>query len=153
MWNNVEQIVLTGHSLGGAVAALAQDFIDNYHPARCRVCLFASPRYCDLAAYSDRYAPTQIQRHGDIVPYVPPRSFGYADHPYQFNTAGEAIFEPISYSVWPFFVWRLGLFLLRRIEPHSMEAYRKELGRAAGAKWADELLTPYEKLTKAHIAT
>jgi hypothetical protein len=143
--NDIDHFFLTGHSLGGAVAALAESFIGH---GAISTCIFAAPRYCDVAAYYGLPSgpPTQIQRPGDIVPYVPPRSLGYADHPSQFSTAGQPFFEAISHSSWPFFLWRMALFLAKTFEPHSMEAYRRELGRTAGAKWANEPLAPYDKL-------
>jgi Lipase (class 3) len=150
---DIDHVFLTGHSLGGAVAALASSLID---PAADSTCIFAAPRYWNVAAYYGLPSgppPTQIQRPGDIVPYVPPRSLGYADHPCQFSTAGQSIFEPISHSSWPFFLWRIALFLAKTFEPHSMEAYRRELGHAAGAKWANEPLAPYEKLKRADVVS
>ena len=148
--DNINHIFLSGHSLGGAVAALVENFFPR---GRTSTCIFGSPRYCNTSAYfsSPGRPPTQIQRPGDIVPLIPPRQIGYADHPYQYDTSGNQIVEPIRASRWPHFIWRAALFLGKGFEPHSMEVYRQELGKTANASWWDKPLTPYEELKSANI--
>jgi len=147
----IEHAFICGHSLGGAVGALSEPLIMRGWPAS--VCIFGSPRYCDITAYASHSVgpPTQIQRRGDIVPLVPPRSKGYADHPYQFDTFGKPIIQPIVYSSIPHFIWLSLLFLIKRFEPHSMEAYRRELGRSANARFAELSLAPFERLMTAKV--
>ena len=113
--------------------------------------MFGAPRYCDLAAYESRFssyksAPTQIQRPGDIVPLVPPRAFGYANHPLQFDTKGNHAFNQLGSPRWPRLL-RLAIpFFREGCEAHSMESYRHELGDTANISSADVGLAPYEKL-------
>ena len=150
--DKIDNIFLSGHSLGGAVAALTENFIPRGNTSTC---IFGSPRYCNASVYfsSAGGAPTQIQRPGDIVPLVPPRRIGYAEHPYQFDTSDNLIVEPIRASGWPHFIWRAALFLGKGFEPHSMEVYRQELGNTAKASLSDKPLAPYEKLKSANIGS
>ena len=148
----IDHIFLTGHSLGGAVAALAENFFPR---GSISTCIFSSPRYCNVSAYYSAPVgpPTQIQRSGDIVPLVPPKGMGYADHPYQFDTNGSSIVSPISSSWFFHFLWLAALFVGRRFEPHSMESYRRELGNTAGVQSAHARLAPFEKLVVADSRT
>jgi hypothetical protein len=144
----VDHVFLTGHSLGGAVAAISENFIKV---APTSVCIFAAPRYADLSAFVSLPdgPPTQVRRPGDVVPTTPPKFFGYADHPYEFATNGAAYIDPAPYSsTFGDFV-RWAQFLIGRFEPHNMETYRNEMGATAGAHGAKSPLAPIEKLTTA----
>lgn len=147
---DIDHVFLTGHSLGGAVAAISENFI-NVAPTS--VCIFGAPRYADLSAYvSLPYGPpAQVRRPGDVVPTVPPKAFGYVDHPVEFATSGAPYIDPAPYtsSLGGFLRW--ARFLAGRFEPHNMEVYRHELGATAGAKAASLMLAPVEKLTVANI--
>lgn len=138
-------VFLTGHSLGGAVAALTERL---FPLGLTSTCIFGSPRYCNLAAYycAAQDPPTQIQRVGDIVPAVPPKQMGYADHPYQFDTSGEFVLKPIGNFEWSHLRWCAALFFGKGLVPHNMELYRKELGEPAGSKSCKEILVSYEKV-------
>jgi hypothetical protein len=147
---DIDHVFLTGHSLGGAVAAISESFI---RVAPTSVCIFGSPRYADLSAYASLLSglPTQVRRPGDVVPTVPPRSFGYADHPYEFGTNGAAYVDPASYSSAFGGCLRWVQFLAGCFEPHSMEAYRHELGATAGASAAFQPLVPTDKLKSSNF--
>ena len=142
---NLAHIFLTGHSLGGAVAALTERF---FLMAPTSTCVFGSPRYCNVSAYyySPEGPPTQIQRAGDIVPLLPPRLIGYADHPYQFDTSGDFVLEPIGGFGWSHFIWCAALFLGKGLAPHRMEFYRQEMGEHAGSRFSNEMLMPPEQV-------
>jgi hypothetical protein len=148
--DKIDHVFLTGHSLGGAVAAIAENYL-NIAPTS--VCILGSPRYSDISAYYmlPYEIPTQIHRLGDIVPLVPPRSFGYADHPYAFNTNGMQIFTSLRNRSYRFKLWILALFFARRFEPHKMESYRSELGVTAGAIGSTLPLIPFKKLKRADL--
>lgn len=138
-------IFLTGHSLGGAVAAIVERFFPLIPTSAC---LFGSPRYCNASAYYSalKKPPIQIQRVGDIVPALPPRKMGYADHPYQFDTSGDLVREPIGGSGLSHFIWCLALFLGKRLAPHRMESYRQEIGADVGSEFSHKMLIPCDQV-------
>jgi hypothetical protein len=144
--DKIEHVFLCGHSLGGAVAAIADHFLDV---APSTVCIFGAPRYAGLTAYQSQplNLPLQVRRAGDIVPTIPPKAFGYIDHPCEIGTDGKDYLDPSPYS-WLFgdIMVRWASFFLRGLTPHSMEAYRNSLGDAAGALAFMADLAPYNRL-------
>ena len=148
---DVDHVFLTGHSLGGAVAAISENFVKV---APTSVCILGAPRYSDLSAYFSLPdgPPAQVRRPGDVVPTVPPRAFGYADHPYEFSTSGAAYIDPAPYSSTFGGLIRWAQFLAGRFQPHDMETYRNELGATAGAQGAMSPLAPVDRLTAADVA-
>lgn len=148
--SSIEHVVLTGHSLGGAVAAVSKLLIKEWPTIAC---IFGAPRYADAGFYLNDFenAPIQIRRPGDLVPTVPPRSFGFCDHPNEFATNGE---EYIDSSLNSWFVNDLCnwvKFLSTKFAAHSMENYRAELGKSIGSKCAEKPLINLEKITSKHI--
>jgi hypothetical protein len=153
-----EYTFVSGHSLGGAVAAIVTGLLPGGDRS---LCVFGSPRYCDAGGYEvcpclhHPYGtlPVHIRRAGDMVPTIPPRLFGYADLPVEFTTSGERFSDHDTYR-------RLGRDIVRWLrfaagmgEPHSMEAYRREVGAAAQITGASMPLTPFVKLTKKDTKT
>lgn len=147
---NIDHVFLTGHSMGGAVAAIAENFVKV---APTSVCIFGAPRYSDLSAYISlpNGPPAQVRRHGDVAPIVPPKLFGYVDHPYEFGTDGMPYIDPSLYSSTFGSLLRWVRFFSGRSEPHSMESYRYELGVTAGASGASLPLVPIERLALENI--
>lgn len=145
-----DNVVFSGHSLGGAVAAISALILEW---PRSAVCLMGAPRYCNLSALASGYRqlPMQVRRAGDGVPTVPPKFLGYADHLRQISTDGSAYSEPDHFSgLFGGFV-RWAAFLVSGAKSHSVESYRKEMGRAAGAAKAESDLTWHPRLTNAHV--
>ena len=144
-------IFFAGHSLGGAVAALTEKFFPGGDTSAC---IFGTPRYCDPTVYfsSLQKPPTHVKRSGDIVPSVPPKWMGYADHPYQFDTSCTPVMESIQYTRWQHYLWQLALFLGNRFKPHTMEGYRQELGQTAKVSHFDAQLVPQPKLTRDKVS-
>jgi hypothetical protein len=124
-YKDYKEVVLCGHSLGGAVAALCSPLLRG--PDRqLHTLTLGAPRYCDAAAlyYAwPEHLPIQIKRWGDMVPSIPPRSLGYADCPCEFNTSGKPAFEALPSSELKHFLWNWALFINKRVEPHSIEGY------------------------------
>lgn len=149
-FGDIDHVFLTGHSLGGAVAAISENFIKV---APTSVCILGAPRYSDLSAYISlpHGPPAQVRREGDVVPTVPPRAFGYVDHPYEFTTSGTEYVDPAPYYSKFGGLIRWIQFLAGRFEPHDMETYRNELGSTAGAQGAMAPLAPVERVKAAHI--
>ena len=150
----IEYVFITGHSLGGAVAAIAEGYLRRlFSPIYVSVCVFGAPKYADLSAYMSlpKAPPIQVRRPGDIVPTVPPRAFGYVDNPYEFATDGSQYFDPAPYSSSLGGIIRWARFLSGRFAPHKMETYRSEVGIAAGVQGAKLPLASVDKLILANI--
>lgn len=146
----VREVYLCGHSLGGAVAAISEGLLGSIGNSSIRI--FGAPRYADAGHYFSKRGilPLQVKRAGDIVPATPPKRLGYADHPREYDTRGNqhaTLHNPFARS----FLWCAALFLGKAFEPHNMEGYRRELGAACGAEFADQPLSDYEKLTRANV--
>jgi len=74
-----QDIYLTGHSKGGALASLASILLkrDTSLPDPTYVCTFASARVGDSQfrdAYNERINQTSYEAHLDLVPFLPPSS-------------------------------------------------------------------------------
>lgn len=98
------KIYVTGHSLGGALAAilhglLNEDFYRYRYNSRNRIndkfrtlsCyVFGMPRYGNFHAMEHFVSPYHIYNQGDIVPTVPSKYFGFEDGliEYCLNTEG-----------------------------------------------------------------
>ncbi len=145
-FGTIQHVFFTGHSLGGAVAAIARNII---RIAPSSSCLFGSPRYGDLASYSAplEAPPEQIRRPGDVVPLIPPHCFGYVDHPCEFNTAGMPIVESETNRSTSRELLLWVRFLAKMFKPHFMEEYRRDVGQSMGAKLAQSPLVDFDKLT------
>jgi hypothetical protein len=145
-FGNIDHVFLTGHSLGGAVAAISENFVKV---APTSVCIFGAPRYGDLSAYFslNNSHPAQVRRLGDLVPTIPPKAFGYIDQPNEFGTDGSQFLDPYIYASKFRGLLRWMQFLAGRFKSHSIEMYRHELGETAGASAAFSQLIPVEKLS------
>lgn len=145
--DQITEVVLCGHSLGGAVAAICEPLLWSAGD-RVRTVILGAPRYCDTAALYARpgHFPIQIKRAGDMVPSVPSRSLGYADCPWEFATSGEPALESMRSGMLKDFLWSWGLFIKKRFDPHNIEGYRRELGTLCGARLGSEPLLDAIKL-------
>jgi lipase (class 3) len=144
-----KEVYVSGHSLGGAVAAISAGLLGIEYD-RISTEMFGAPRYADAAYYFSHInrPPLQIKRDGDIIPTLPPKWMGYADHPREFDTRGNP--SPALYDRWPW-LWRFALFSGTKCKPHWIEGYRQELGSRCKIPSASQPLTNHKKLTKAEV--
>lgn len=148
--SSIKHVVFAGHSLGGAVAAISKLLITQWP---ITACIFGAPRYADAGFYLngfDNY-PIQIRRSGDLVPTVPPRSYGFCDHPNEFAINGEEYIDTSLNSWFTSDLCNWVRFLVTKRIAHNIEGYRKDIGKLAGAKFADKPLTKAVEITKKHI--
>lgn len=150
-FGHVEEVYLSGHSLGGAVAFLSQQFLRVGQVAR--IFIYGAPRSSNVRGCIDRKFkyPIQVRHAGDPVPTVPPLTFRYVDYPLELNTDGNHYRDP-SFLECPFtsiFRWLWCLCGLGK--SHFMEIYRKELGVTAGAVGAELELVPMKRLTNEQL--
>lgn len=135
------KIVWTGHSLGGAMAAVGYAI----HGARnSRIWLaedipghavcaytFGMPRYCGLGSVCSFPGPHHIYRKEDLVPTVPLRKMGFSDSSKEYeitDTGSIALTERTD---------TFGLAghvpkLLSSMRAHSIEGYARLLAQATG---------------------
>jgi hypothetical protein len=145
-WDEIRQnhrlrpnnIVLSGHSLGGAIAAICAPMISG-HGSEKHTFIFGAPRYCDVTALlANPYSfPTQINRKSDKVPSIPPRRMGYVDCPWQYDTSGSPINAKVRSSELNFVHWRWTLFTAKGFVDHNIENYRHDLGKACSSPLCD----------------
>lgn len=124
-------IVATGHSLGGAMAAIFQRIYEPYeyyhpryiHHSSVRSCYtYGMPRYGNMNAVQ-RSSPFHIYNEDDIVPTVPPRSLGFENSINEYRLDGVFIENTSRNENWIFRRWIFSLLSARGIKNHSMELY------------------------------
>lgn len=147
---SIKHVFLCGHSLGGAIAALSKHLITEW-PSTAY--LYGAPRYSDVSGYmtADGNYPIQTRRPGDLVPTVPPRSYGFCDHPNELATNGEEYIDTSLNSWFPRDIYNWIKFLCSKAGDHMMESYRMEIGKAVGARFAEKPLTEALKISKKNI--
>lgn len=139
------RMFISGHSMGGAVAAIARNTPRLW---KSTACIFGTPRYADLAAHAvwrPDLVPVHVRRAGDMVPTVPSKRRGYIDHPYEITTGGAPFIElkPPRSRLRAARSW--GGFVLKKFKDHGMETYRREVGEAAGSGAARLDLTDFRR--------
>ncbi|EPT8338459.1 hypothetical protein ASU80_20455 [Enterobacter hormaechei subsp. xiangfangensis] len=144
----IDYIYLTGHSLGGAIAACAQEF---YRYVDTHVYTYGAPRYCNAEAYktSPYNHPFQYRSSEDMVPTVPPLFLGYTDNPNEFGLDGNNFAPEDKQLASGWSGWKR--FFSRGCSTHFMENYREALGRTANISNPDRPLLPYPKIERKHL--
>ena len=116
-------LYFTGHSLGGAIAALLAPRM-NGHTAY----VFGSPRFGNARAVAAA-EPYAYVRPDDLVPHLPPTGLGYADAASRLELVGDG--EPVQAAGWP--TLKSWLTPGRRFAvQHGVEGYCRHLARTAG---------------------
>lgn len=134
-------IVWTGHSLGGAMAAIGNAVSEARITRRClRESLpgtiagaytFGMPRYCGLGAVCCFAGPHHIYQARDIVPTVPLRSMGFADCSREYEITNSGMVA-LSERTDTFDLAGHLPKLLSSFKAHSIEGYANALSKAAG---------------------
>ena len=142
------KIYITGHSLGGALAAIlhglwnerSYNFIaindfksiirlrmnERFRTHSCYV--FGMPRYGNFHAMEYFASPFHIYNQADIVPTVPPKILGFHDSliEYCLNSEGKIDQSNIKGNSFAKFVFRL--VTLKVIREHDIELYMSRVG-------------------------
>ncbi|MGO6798370.1 hypothetical protein ACCT24_34975 [Rhizobium ruizarguesonis] len=133
-------IFVTGHSLGGAMAAIMHaiwgmtvsgEFVHDGIVAnrlRTNACYtFGMPRYGDMKAVVAYREPYHLYNELDIVPTVPPRWLGFESCLSEFMLDGTSMENTHARESLKFFSWVSRLLSGKGIANHSMELYRERI--------------------------
>lgn len=136
------RIILTGHSLGGAIAAIVAgtESISYYYDPflsrdNKRFCCytFAMPRYAPLETLLKSHNPYNTINHFDIVPRVPPTILGFHNSLLEFGLDGKP-YESGGSNSFHYLEWVSALMTGRFIDSHAIEIYHTKIGRKLLAK-------------------
>jgi len=134
-------IVWTGHSLGGAMAAIGNalhnsriarsSFAEPMSGSAVGAYTFGMPRYCGLGALLQFATPHHVYRKEDLVPTLPPRKMGFVDcsREYEISATGTVIH---SLRTDTFGIVAHLPKLWSSIKAHSIEGYAKDLAITLG---------------------
>lgn len=131
-------IYTTGHSLGGALAAILNAKVGAWRKHRCcgpsqsygrfrhdviGCYTFGMPRYGDLDTVVDLPGPYHVYNKEDIVPTVPPRFLGYEDCLDEFciSGSGEVLQNNRKGNTFIGFIYKL--LTKQGIREHDIELY------------------------------
>jgi predicted lipase len=131
------KIYVTGHSLGGALAAILHGLWNedpygnrffshkriNNHFRTISCYVFGMPRYGNFHAMEHFASPYHIYNQADIVPTIPSKLFGYEDSliEYCLNSESEIDHSKVKGSSFTKFIY--GLATYKGIKEHDMELY------------------------------
>lgn len=134
-------IIWTGHSLGGAMAAIGNAILNPTFQKMCwddknsrelgGAYTFGMPRYCGLGAICSFCSPYHILKYSDPIPTLPPRCWGFVDssNEYMITDSGDISSAERSDSFGLISHIRLKLDLID-LHNHSIEGYVKLLSKA-----------------------
>jgi hypothetical protein len=115
-------LILTGHSLGGAISAILHTFWDGLQPELATqgtrpVCTytFAMPRFGDAEAVRHATNLYPIYHPGDWVPTLPPVAAGFADVDSEYALMDDGLDQTLQYKG-----------RMHTLEKHAIAHYRSE---------------------------
>ncbi len=124
-------VYLSGHSLGGAVAAILNGMA---FPTPVNACyMFGTPRISGASILKARYQPFATRRDLDIIPHCPPKAFNYSNFKNQKTPSGIDYSSAAGLEMYFFASWLWSLALSQFPKNHSMERYRLEVLEIAKA--------------------
>jgi hypothetical protein len=123
-------IIITGHSLGGAISAILHTFWNGLQPELIQhhmrpVCTytFGMPRFGDAEAVRHAINLYPIYHPGDWVPTLPPTGAGFADASSEYALMDDGLDPTLEYK---------GRFRTR--EKHAIAHYRSQFETDAAIK-------------------
>jgi len=133
-------LYVTGHSLGGAMAAImhaiwgmtvsaefVQEGIVHNRLRTYASYTFGMPRYGDMRAVTNYRQPYHLYNEFDVVPTVPPKWLGFENCSNEFMLDGSSLENiPRRESV-NFAFWVSRLLSGKGVQQHSMELYRERI--------------------------
>ena len=136
---------LTGHSLGGAMAAIMHaiwptSIAEGYQLWESSIVprflthsayTFGMPRYGNFDAVMEFRKPYHIYNSKDIVPSVPPTWFGYDSCTTEFRANGANIEKMHTRQAVGFISWIASLLFGTGVRNHNIELYLDRVGQHA----------------------
>ncbi|MEH6477855.1 MAG: lipase family protein [Sneathiella sp.] len=127
-------IYITGHSLGGAVAAvmniLFNEWIAKYPLHRpSPPYTFGMPRYGDTGAVRKLASPHAVFHPDDVVPKVPPEILGYADCDTKFSVASPEHATRNKSKIKVVLAVLMSSVTAKPVREHFIESYRQHIAR------------------------
>jgi hypothetical protein len=129
----IDTVLVTGHSLGGAIAALLYGNAGVRLRSLDEGYTFAAPRIADASSLSDIRGAPNLVNDFDIVPRVPPSVFGYDNHLFEYTLNGKRNYQVGAAAESHFLGWLSALAKGRLADNHFMESYRTKVREAAAA--------------------
>jgi hypothetical protein len=131
---NNSQIIIAGHSLGGAIAGILfgiglerHSFWGSSHREINQCYAFAAPRYTEFTTLLRMKNPYNCINDFDIVPRVPPKILGYSNSVYEFDLKGAPYTDIEQSEKSKLRHWLIALITGEFLDNHSMETYRRKI--------------------------
>jgi lipase (class 3) len=137
--SSAKNIILTGHSLGAAIAAILDARVVwwphdyGYRDFRKRAgtpYVFAAPRYASFDTLLQLDNPFNCINDYDIIPRVPARVLGYSSSLAEFDLEGSPYLELEDPRQSMLSEWLRVLATGRLLKSHRMETYRRKIGNS-----------------------